>query len=147
LSNDSAESVRCELGRSPVLTVVFLAIHGGAIGLTLLLPLAWGWRAVMAAVIASSLIHALRRHAWRRGSRAVTAIHIDDEGGLELRRGDGTWHAANRRSPAVFAPLVLLRWRIEGDLFWRRLVIPADAVERNCFRRVRVALRRRSSPG
>ena len=144
----SAESVRCELGRSFWLTLAWLLLYGGAILIVFLVPLSWGWRILIVATLFVALADALWRVAWRRGRYAVTAIHIDSEGSVELHRGqNGQWAVVEWQPPTVFAVVVLMRWRPAGQYRWRQLVIPADAIEPECFRRVRVALRRLPLPG
>lgn len=143
LSNASVDSVRCELGGSRWLSLWWLLVYGGAIAIAVLIPLPWIWRAVLVTVLSAALVDALWRIAWRRGRFAVTAIQIDSEGSVELCLGrHGQWGLVECQPPAVTAVAVLMRWRPSGQYRWRRLVIPADATDADCFRRVRVALRR-----
>ncbi len=147
MSAASVDSVRCELGRSLSLTLWWLLVYGGAMVIVFLIPLFWGWRILLVTVLAAALADALWRISWRRGRHAVTAIQIDSEGSVELNRGqDGQWVLVEWQVPAVSAMMILMRWRPAGQYRWRRLVIPADAIEPDCFRRVRVALRRLPRP-
>ncbi len=147
MSNVSAETVRCELGRSLRLTLLWLLIYGGAVVILFLIPLAWAWRGLLSLALLAGLADGLWQIAWRRGARAVTAIRFDHEGDLELRIGTGgDWRNVQWRPGAVLAAIVWLHWRPPGGYWWRRLVIPADAVPTDGFRRLRVALRRRSLP-
>ena len=143
----SADSVRCEFGRSFWLTLAWLLLYGGGMGVGFLLPLFWGWRVLLVAILTAALADALWRIAWRRGRFAITAIQIDSEGSIELQRGrNGQWLLVEWQPPTVFAVVVMMRWRPVGRYRWRRLGIPADAIDPDCFRRVRVALRRLPRP-
>ncbi len=147
MSAASVESVRCEFGGSRWLTFGWLLVYGGAMVIACLLPLFWVWRVLLVAVLFVALADALWRIAWRRGRFAVTAIHVDSDGAVELNQGrGGQWVQVEWQAPTVFAAVVLMRWRPAGRYRWRRLVIPADAIEPDCFRRVRVALRRWPRP-
>lgn len=147
MSNASADTVRCELGRSFWLTLLWLLIYGGAVLILFLIPLALVWRVTLSVVLLAGLADGLWQIAWRRGERAVTAIRIDHEGDVELRIGkSGRWQSAHLRPCTVLVAVVWLHWRPPGGYWWRSLVIPADAVPADSFRRLRVALRRRSSP-
>lgn len=147
MSTASVDSVRCELGGSRSLTLWWLLVYGGATIIVFLIPLSWGWRAVLATALSAALADALWRIAWRRGRFAVTAMQIDSEGSVELCLGrNGQWCLVEWQPPAVFAVVVLMRWRPVGRYRWRRLVIPADATDPDSFRRVRVALRRLPRP-
>ncbi len=148
MSAASVESVRCELGGSRSLTLWWLLVYGGAMVIVFLTPLFWGWRVLLVMVLTVALADALWRIAWRRGRFAIAAIHIDSEGSIELQRGrNGQWLLVEWQAPTVFAVVVLMRWRPAGQYRWRRLVIPADAIDPDCFRRARVALRRLPRPG
>jgi len=125
-----------------------MLIHIGAMTIVVLLPLAWGWRALLLMLLAVSLADGIWQTAWRRGRRAVTAIHLDGDGNVELRIGQqGRWQNVRLAQRTVLSPCLLLVWRPVNGRWWRSLIVPADATTADGFRRLRVALRRKPLSG
>lgn len=104
------------------------------------LPIAFQWRfAVGALVVAASAFVGLR-DARLRFSRSCVAFRLEGEEGITLIQRNGE-HVAGRLAAGVVTPwLVLLNIRsdMEGG---RSLVLLPDSMNRDAFRRLRVALR------
>lgn len=131
-----------ELGPSPVLVLVLAALHAGGGLIALTLPLAWIWRVALLGAVGASLYRALALHGVRRAPGAVVALAFGDEARCALyRRGAGRWEAGRVVDCRVQARLVLLVVRSDERRRASRVVIPADAVAPEPFRRLRARLR------
>lgn len=104
-------------------------------------PLSWWWRLALGGAVVLSLYLALRAHGLRLAG-AVTAVELDRDGSWALRfAGDASWHSCRLIDRWVQPRVVILRLRRDG---WRRahnVVIFADAVAAEPFRRLRARLR------
>lgn len=135
-----------ELGASPALAAVFTALHAGAGVVAVMLPLAWPWRAALLAFVGVSLYLALSRHALRRVPAAVVALALGDEARCALRRrGSEAWEEGTLVDCWVHARLTLLAVRCHDRRLASSVVIPADGVAAEPFRRLRVRLRLRTA--
>jgi toxin CptA len=103
-----------------------------------------------AAALVASLVQALRSRALLLGDDAVIELDCGEDGGLGFVQRDGTCFAAEvLPASAVHAAAVLLRVRAAGERRPRSIVVLADSLEPEDFRRLRVWLRwkRRLSAG
>lgn len=117
-------------------------MHLGAILLATILPVGWPARLALWAAIIGSLHHSLRVHAWRSGPLAIEAIELDNEGMAAVRfAGNPAWQPVRITSRFVHPWATLMTLRLESRRWPVNLVIPADAVEPEAFRRWRVALK------
>lgn len=132
-----------ELHRSRALTIALGGLHLGGALIAWLLPLPWPVQLALCALVAASLSAALSRHAWRSGPRAITGIEIDSEGQCAVRMA-GAWRACTFTHVFVHPRLTLLGLRRHGRRRPEGLVIAADAMEAEAFRRLRAALNLRS---
>ncbi len=103
------------------------------------LPIVWTLPLLLA--LALSLWHALRHYAWRSAPGAISRLNLSSDGGLTLTRRDG--RTVSGSLPAggfVSCPLIVLH--LPGARRWRAIavVIPADAVDPDQHRRLRVWL-------
>jgi hypothetical protein len=134
--------VRLRLGSSRLLAGMLIAGHlVGALCLPLLKwGVAWCWPAILA--IGVSLVHGLRREAWRCAGMAVTWAHVDGRGRLLLTLRNGR-KVDGRLLPGSFAApvLVILRWRPENGGRVRHTVVAADGTVPASHRLLRVLLR------
>lgn len=91
--------------------------------------LGWAWRS-------------FRRHALRRGASACTGIRLAPNRLVAVRTGDGRLTAGHVRSSTyVSARLTTLVWRADGERWSRSVLIVADMLPAEDFRRLRVMLR------
>ena len=99
-----------------------------------------------AAVLAVSLIFYLRHYALLRSPGAVVAFDLSDEMvcTLETRRGERII-CALLGSSFVAPYLTVLNLKPEGKFFTRSVVILADGIDAEEFRRLRVLLRWKNS--
>jgi toxin CptA len=133
---------RITLGSSRLLALALAAAHAAAA--IALVPLdfpAWA-KVLVVLLVAASLVHALRRHAWLSSAASVKAIELHEHDRVTLEVGDGTRHAARVLGTTYVTPrLCVMNLRIAERLFVRHAVIVADNVDPEDFRRLRVWLR------
>lgn len=121
--------------------VVLAVLHLGAILIAFAIAVPVAVRTLLVVALSASLSHALMRHAFRYGPRAVESLRLDAEGNLLLRfRARKEWRAATLGSCFVHRWVVLLSMRVVGRRLPITLVLAADAVEPGVFRRWRAAL-------
>ena len=119
-----------------------LLVHVGALILIALTPLTWLTRLSIWLLLGWSLYWSLRTHAWRQGPLAIEVVELDGEGTLAVRlAGSEIWHAARINARFVHPWLTLLSLRLENRRWPVSLVIAADAVEPEPFRRWRARLK------
>jgi hypothetical protein len=87
------------------------------------------------------MVVSLRRYGWRRAARAISAFELDHEGIPSIRRvRDPAWHECVIRR-AVVHPWIALVWlQVKGRRWPATLLLAADAVEPEAFRRLRARL-------
>ena len=133
---------------SRFLAGIFLAVHLGGMALVMVTPMAWPMRLLLWGLLGWSLYYSLVTHAWRSGRHAITAIELDNEGVASVRfAGSEAWQPVRITSRFVHPWLTLMTLRLEGRRRPLNLVIAADAVEPEPFRRWRVALKFQVVPG
>ena len=129
---------------SYILTGILLFVHLGGIVLIAITPLAWAVRIGVWTLLGWSLCRSLRTHGWRNGPSAIRAVEMDNEGETAIQfRGNERWRNARITAWFVHPWLTLLSLRMEGRKMPVNLVIAADAVEPEPFRRWRVRLKLR----
>ena len=73
---------------------VLLLVHLGGMALLIAVPVSWGVRLALWALLGMSLYRSLRIHAWRQGPSAIETIEMDGEGVVSVRfAGKEGWHA------------------------------------------------------
>jgi hypothetical protein len=116
-----------------------VASHAATSALLLALPLPLAARAVCVLAVAASVGWALWRVA-SRNAPAFVAVGLD--GHITITRRDGSGeHGCVRPDTYVGATLVTLVWRPDGARLPRTLLVSGDSLDRDDFRRLRVALR------
>jgi toxin CptA len=141
LSKKSASRLIIQLKVSAALGAVLSLLHLGALALLFLVDLPLWSSAALGVLLLASLYRSLVRHALRSAPEAIRALRWHEEEGLSITRGNGKSPvAASIRSRFVHPALVLLSLRLPGRLLPVSLVIAADALEADVFRRLRVAL-------
>lgn len=125
---------------SRLLGVVVIASHLGAGLLTVLLPWSLWAQTVLVGGIAASARFAVRRHAWRYASGAVTGLEIDTDGEYFVRRGAGEWLACRYVESFLSPWLAIVRLIPEGRRRPVSVLLAADAVAPEQFRELRARL-------
>lgn len=124
------------------LAAILITAHAAISGLLLMLPLpAWIVAGAVMLLLASAA-HSVYRYALLRGRSAITALAFDDRETIAVGLRDGGWHAGRvLGTSTVGATLTILNIVFDG----RRLPVPvvllADSLDANDFRRLRVWLR------
>ena len=125
---------------------MFFAVHLGAMFFAAVAPVGWALRLTLWAALGWSLYYSLTTHAWRSGPLAIHAIELDSEGTVSVRLAGGeTWQPVRIASCFVHPWLTLMALRLENRRWPVNLVIVADAVDPEPFRRWRVALKLRAA--
>lgn len=126
---------------------MLVIVHGGAVAIALPLPLPIPVRLVLAVLTLASLYRGVHRHALRRARAAVVGFQMNggDDGCLLRRRGTEVWEEGRLIDRWVHPWIALAVVRCDGRRTTDRVVIPADAVAPEAFRRLRVRLRLRTA--
>ena len=127
--------------RSPWLAALLLFMHIGALIIIILLPLpAWA-KALLGAMLVTSLWFTLNTHVLRRSQTAIVEALWDGDGQWTIRTADGQ-EREGRLLPGgyVSTGLIILRFALESN--WRRcsLVLLPDALDAATLRQLRVRL-------
>jgi hypothetical protein len=124
------------------LVTLLATVHLGGAVLAGMVPLHGFLKTGLWALLAVSAVHAIRLHGLRTASRAVMSLELDSQGLCSVRLGqDEIWWPAEITRSLMHPWLVMLVLKL-ADRPWRvSLVIPADAVEAEVFRRLRSRLR------
>jgi Membrane-bound toxin component of toxin-antitoxin system len=139
---ESHDNLVLELGPSHALTGVLVALHAGAALLAVTLPTAIVIRIVLTAAIGASLYRSVRLHATRQARDAVVALMLTGDGDWGVRRRSASdWEPVRLVDRWVQPWLTLLVLRCETRRSPTNVVIGADAVPAEVFRRLRVRLR------
>lgn len=127
---------------SYTLMVLLAGAHIGGAMLLGVVPLHGFFKTGLLALLVVSAVHAIRLHGLRSARRALVELELDTEGLCALRQnGDENWRAAEIAQTLVHPWLVILVLKPEGRSRRLSLVIAADAVEAEAFRRLRARLR------
>lgn len=109
--------------------------------LMMIVPM-WPIRLAVWLILGLSFYWLLITQAWRTASSAIEAVELDTEGSLSVRfTGNEHWHSCQVKSRFVHPWVTLLSLRVVGRSIPIKLVIAADAVEAEAFRRWRVRLK------
>jgi len=121
---------------------LLLLMHLGGALLVSLLPLVGILKGLLWAALAASIAIGWRLHVSRASPQAITALECDHEGICSVRRGPtGPWRLCTRFQAVVTPWLAIFLFRWEGRRWPAGLVLAADAVEPEPFRRLRARLR------
>lgn len=133
--------ISIELRRSPIYSLLTSAMHGAAAACLFAIPLDWYWRAVALPLIAGSLWSSLR-------SSRFASLRLAAKEGLSVLDADGERVAAALLPEStVFAWLVVLRFRIDGERKAHALTLLPDQMSRDEFRMLRLWLRWNATTG
>lgn len=130
--------LRIPVDQSPLLERILIGLHVVACGSILVSGLDWPLQAVLTALL---LVH-FGMHRWRRvttagGCQALTYSEMDGWRFLE----EGRAPEALKLLPSTFvSPWLVIVHALTGERF-RAWVVVRDSVDRDSYRRLRVALR------
>lgn len=118
-----------------------LVVHAGAAGIVLWIPLAAWLQLLALACLAASFHRVFTLHARRTAARAVHSVELEGDGDWTLRlKNMQDWGPCRLRARFVHPWLVVVQLRCPSSRLPLSLVIAADAVERDTFRRLRARL-------
>jgi len=141
LSKKSGNSLIVKLKVSVALAAILVMLHLGAASLLFSVTIPLTVRAILLVAVTLSLVQVLMQHALRRGPGTIVALRLNEDGELLLQSGKrAPWRTAVIRRRFVHRRLVLLSMRVAGQRLPKTLVLAADAVEPDVFRRLRAAL-------
>jgi hypothetical protein len=128
------------LGPSRTLGRLLFGLYAAA-GLSWLwVPLTWPLRCGLYGLLVGHAWYLYRLHVVASLPSAIRALAWHPRQGWRLCGNDGVWHRAQPCWPAfVSAHLVAVRFRT-GRLAGRRVIVVADRVDGQAFRRLRVRL-------
>lgn len=114
------------------------------------LPYPWPWKTVGCFLLVLASTQAIFQHGLRRLKHAIVALHINPDNTVQLVRKDGQVFEVRVMPSTVVTPfLSVLHCRLQTAHWFNRvqyLLIFADAVEADAYRRLRVYLRWAKQP-
>lgn len=135
-----AHPLRFERHTSSSLLTALMVVHGLALSVTPLLPVAWWLKVPLALAIALQWRVGWRRQVSLTSPSAVTGMVWTGGDNWELSGGDGAIRQARLLPGCYVHPrLVVLRFAAE-DGHARAAVLPADGLDPDSHRRLRVQL-------
>jgi toxin CptA len=136
-----AERLQLRLRPSRLLAAILGSAHAVAGAGLWLAPLPPACALAGSLALLAHLAWVLRRHALRRGAGALVELELVDDGAVFVSRRDGL-RSVYRIAGSTFvsAPLVVLNLRPEAERWTRCVLIAADSVDADRFRRLRVWL-------
>lgn len=130
------------VGSSRFLVWVLVLAHVAGGALLAVTGLPWAWKIAALPLFLGSLMHSLRRHAWRVSPTAVVGLQLDPEGKALFRHRNGQVLEGCLLGSSFVSPwLTVLNLRPVGGRCSVPLVILPDAAGEEDFRRLRVWLR------
>ena len=129
-----------ELRPSRLLLFAYGLVYSLAALAWLWVPLSWWGHMLLIGLLGGHFVFLYRLHVQPLLRCAVQALSWDAVRGWRLRSGKGEWCPAQLLTPAfVSHRLVAVRFRV-GRFSRRSVVVVADRLEENEFRRLRVRL-------
>jgi len=129
-----------ELQPSPALFLAFASVYALVAVVWLWVPLSWWARLALFALLGGHFVFLYRLHVKPMLCCAVQALSWDAVRGWRLRCRGGGWCPAQLLTPAfVSYRLVAVRFRV-GRFSTRSVVVVADRLDGDDFRRLRVRL-------
>ena len=123
------------LGAMSLLGIVSLSV----------LPWPWPWRVVACLVLAAATSHAILLHGLRRLKHSVVALQLMPDNSVSIDLKDGRRQAVRVMPSTVVTPLLtVMHYRLHEAAWYgpmRYLLVIADAVDAEEYRRLRVYLR------
>lgn len=141
MSNKLPKALIINIYHSRFLIGWLLAIHIGAGVTVAVIDVHAGVQLAVWSALMYSGVVALWNHGLRRGARAISALHFEENAWCALRYGrDERWQEGALRACTVYPWLVLASVRPADRRRTENLIIPADAVAPEIFRQARLRL-------
>lgn len=132
-----------EIQKSRLMGVIVSLTHLSALAVIILIDIAGWMKLLLLVIVIASFANVVRRVVIRRAHNAITAIEVDSENNMSLIDGIGNSNRVSRlRSVFVNSIVTFATMVVEGKRLPQNLVIPFDAVDKEKFRRLRVALKK-----
>jgi hypothetical protein len=129
-----------ELQPSRILLLALVSVYALTALVWLWVPLSWPARLALLSALGGHFVFLYRLHVKPLLRRAVQALRWDAVRGWRLRCHGGEWCPAQLLTPALVSyRLVAVRFRV-GRFSTRSVVVVADRLDENDFRRLRVRL-------
>jgi len=136
------ERLSLRLGPSRLLAAVLAGAHVVAGAALWLAPVPVTYALACSVVLSVHLVWVVRRHALRTDDRALINLDLTDDGSVSVCTRAGLLRAYRVAGSTFVSPLLtVLSLRSETAPWTRRVLIPADSVDPDSFRRLRVWLR------
>lgn len=132
-----------EIQKSRLMGAIVSLTHLSALAVIILIDIAGWMKLLLLVIVIASFANVVRRVVIRRAHNAITAIEVDSENNMSLIDGIGNSNRVSRlRSVFVNSIVTFATMAVEGKRLPQNLVIPFDAVDKEKFRRLRVALKK-----
>lgn len=141
-SSASAATVDVAIRPSRTLAGVLAAAHGGAIVCVMITALPLWARLSLTVLVAAGLWHSLTRYVLQRRPDAITGLRCDGDGRWFVRWRTGVVEPVSLLPDSYLHPaVVVVNLRVEADRRRRAVILLADNVDPESFRRLRVCLK------
>lgn len=132
-----------EIQKSRLMGVIVSLTHLSVLAVIILIDIAGWMKLLLLVIVIASFANVVKRVVIRRAHNAITAIEVDSENNMSLIDGIGNSNRVSRlRSVFVNSIVTFATMAVEGKRLPQNLVIPFDAVDKEKFRRLRVALKK-----
>ncbi len=132
-----------EIQKSRLMGVIVSLTHLSTLAVIILIDIAGWMKLLLLVIVIASFANVVKRVVIRRAHNAITAIEVDSENNMSLIDGIGNSNRVSRlRSVFVNSIVTFASMAVEGKRLPQNLVIPFDAVDKEKFRRLRVALKK-----
>lgn len=134
--------LRISIGPSRHLMVLLCLAHAAAAAACLAADAPIGLKIIVVVLIGASGALSLYGPALLRSPTAIIALEIIEGGALSFQTRNGEWHKGTLLASSFVAPyLTVLNVKSPGKALTRHIVIMADSIASDEFRRLRVLLR------
>jgi toxin CptA len=148
MTSPAPSALRLRLAPSRRLAWLLGLSHAGAMLLSWVTPLKWWLSLALSLAALGSLRHGLRYHALRSAPGALVGLELRPDGSAAVQDRRGRWREARLLGSSFVSPgLTIINLTVAGARLRRSLVVAPDSLSTNEFRRLRVWLRWRGTPG
>jgi hypothetical protein len=134
---------KLELHPSKIMAAFLFFIHGGALGCTTLLALAWWAHIAFATLLIISFIFMYRHYVMLRGAKSVIRVREEKDVWCIQTRDGHVRHGYLRGDSVVTNLVVILNFSVDPKKYKIKTVsvlVFSDSVTANEFRRLKVRL-------